>query len=96
MEGSCYIQGFWVENSHGKIEWQNEVDLTDVNLNEAISIDLGSVEIYPQGTFKPKIGYKLNQRAKVTLNNIKPKYNKDQKKLINELGEKGEESISKI
>jgi len=80
----AHIKGFTIEHDvHGKIEWENEVDVRGLNLDEIIKFEPRSVEVYSQSHTKPERGTQLNQPAIITLNNIWPgkRSTKDQRKL---------------
>jgi len=68
----AHLKGLSIEHEHGKIEWENEVDVRGLNLDEIIKFEPRSVEVYSQDHPKPKRGTQLNQPAIITLFNVWP------------------------
>jgi hypothetical protein len=66
------VSNFTITNEHGSIEFLGETDLTDVDLEDIITIEEGGVEVYDETRHRPypKRGEKLNKPAKITLFNI--------------------------
>jgi nuclear pore complex protein Nup98-Nup96 len=64
------VRGFRVGRSgFGEITWLGETDVTNVNLDEVVSIEHGDVSIYSSET-KPPVGTKLNKHAVIVLTRV--------------------------
>lgn len=64
------VNNFIVECRYAKIEFDEEVDLVDVDLDKMVKIAQCRVEIYPADDYptnRPKPGEKINHAAFVTL-----------------------------
>lgn len=68
------LESFKIWNSYGQIKFSEPVDLTDVDLDEAVVIEHGFVDVYPPDRFdgetRPECGSKINRPAIVTLFNV--------------------------
>ena len=51
----------------GFIRWMEPVDVRGINLDDIISLAIGSVEVYPESSKKPPVGEGLNKPAMITL-----------------------------
>jgi len=60
------VEGFKIHNCFGKIKFKTKVDLTYLNLSEAVRIDKFEIELYP-GKEIPSPGQGLNKPAKITI-----------------------------
>lgn len=58
---------------HGKVEWLDPVDVTDLDLDILVKFEPKSLEIYPDESKKPAVGSQLNSSARVTLRHCWPK-----------------------
>ena len=67
------VENFTIQNEHGSVEFPGRSDLTGLNLDKIIQIRRDSVVIYPEGCVKPKPGFGLNRKAKITIFNRFPK-----------------------
>lgn len=65
------VDNFSIYNEHGRIDFEEPVDLEEVDLDEIV-IEKGSVSVYSNSIFKPLIGEKLNKKATVYLYNLYP------------------------
>ena len=65
------VENFSIYNKYGRIDFEEPVDLEEVDLDEII-IEKGSVSVYSKSIFKPLIGEKLNKKATVYLYNLYP------------------------
>lgn len=65
------IEDFTIYNDEGKIHFPGETDLTYVNLDEIVEITAKFIEVYPDETKKPSVGFKLNRSAILTFNSCK-------------------------
>lgn len=67
------IENFTIANEHGKIEFEGETDVSNINLDEAVHIFPNFVDVYPEHIYtkdlKPTEGTKLNKPACISLNN---------------------------
>jgi len=69
------VDGFIIENEHGRIEFLEPVDLTGVDLEDAVTIEPNAIEVYKDDDLskvKPLLGQKLNHPAKATLFRVPP------------------------
>lgn len=66
------MENFTIENEHGRITWEGETDLTQVDLAEVVTISHKAFEVYDDKMIlkKPQVGEKLNKEAVVTLFNF--------------------------
>ena len=64
------VENFTIYNEFAKVKFLDFTDIRRLNLDKIISLDKGSVEIYPSDTEKPPIGQGLNKKALVTLYKI--------------------------
>lgn len=66
------IENFSISNQHGKIEFEDIIDLTGVNLDQIVNILPGRVELYKNNnvSFLPQPGKGLNKKAVIHLYNI--------------------------
>ncbi len=62
------VENFCIFNDHGKIEFNEEVDLTYMNLDDIVKIEPCIVEVYP-GSAHDR-GTKINKKATVYLYNL--------------------------
>ena len=73
------VENFKIWNEHGSVEFIDNVDLTDVDLADVVTIVAKYAEVYNDDeqhkNTKPKVGQKLNNPAIIKLNNIKPRKN---------------------
>ena len=67
------VKGFTVGSDDGKVEFEGETDVEDLELDSIIIIEPRAVVIYPEGTVKPGINQKLNKSAVITLYRCIPK-----------------------
>lgn len=65
------IHGFTIENKHGRIQFLDPVDLRHCNLSEVVRIEPNLIEVYPEGTIKPKPTHGLNVKAHLFFYNLK-------------------------
>ena len=66
------VSNFSIYNSFGKIEYEEPVNLCYVNLDDIFTIEMGSVSVYGNKTFKPLNGEQFNKRATVYLYELFP------------------------
>ena len=66
------IDNFSISNKNGKIEFEETIDLTGVNLDQIVNILPGRVELYKNNniSFLPQPGKGLNKKAVIHLYNI--------------------------
>jgi hypothetical protein len=79
-----FIKNFTVKNQYGQVTWEENVDLTDVRIDEVVHISNCCAELYEDKKYMPPIGEKLNKDSKVTLFGVKISYNKKQKEHLKE------------
>lgn len=56
----------------GKIVWDDDCDLTGLDLDDIISMEQNSVSVYEGSVEKPEVGEGLNKPAVITLYNVRP------------------------
>ena len=64
------VKKFSVYNQFGKIEFLENVDLTELNIDKIISIDNKAISLYQD--YKPEEGNELNKPANIHLYNCYP------------------------
>ncbi|GMH92476.1 hypothetical protein TL16_g12360, partial [Triparma laevis f. inornata] len=81
------LKNFTIEKEGvGSIAWIGAVDITNVNLDEAVSIENKEVAVYDDaGDDKPDVGEKLNRPAIITLHNVWQKEGADENKFKDKL-----------
>ena len=62
-----------VRKGFGEIRWDEPVDVRNINLNDILEIEHGSVSVYTNSLDKPPVGSGLNKPATIILEGIKPK-----------------------
>lgn len=73
-QGRCVVKGFTIGRiKYGNIYFPDEIDLTDINLDDIVFIQYRSVTVYPDAESTPPVGEGLNRRAQVTLDLCFPK-----------------------
>ena len=68
------VPNFTVIDKHATLEFDDPVDLRNLDIDKVIKISHKMVEVYPEAEFgddKPKIGEKLNRSAFITFNDFK-------------------------
>ena len=65
------VENFKIWNEYGSVEYPDQTDLLDVNLDELVVIEDKQAEVYPESVEragkKPRVGLKLNKKAIITL-----------------------------
>ena len=86
------VRNFSISNEHGKIEWEDPIDLYTVlngkthdheSLSDIIEIRPGSITVYIDDGNKPNAGSGLNKPALLELYNLYPP--EIQEKLVNKM-----------
>lgn len=76
-------------NGFGQVHWPGNTDLTEVDLDECVQIVQFAAEVYPtkmeQAGRKPQVGFKLNKRAIITLNNMNKKQTESDEEYVQRL-----------
>ena len=72
---SC-VEDFILENEHGKIQFLDPVNLTNLDLQRTLAISKGQIEVYPDAFYqpnwnKPARGRELNVPARLTYKNVR-------------------------
>lgn len=73
----AHVSSFRLFNQHGKIEFEDEIDLTEVDLDEIVEIGYGYIKVYKKTIDYPNPGEGLNKPAIVHMYNMLP--NKEEK-----------------
>ena len=76
-----HVKNFQIKNKWGSIEFDDETDIMNVNIDEIINIAYEEVIVYPEDSSKPPIGQKLNKPDTIHLYKCFPK-NKDEKSKV--------------
>ncbi|EAR85114.2 nucleoporin, putative (macronuclear) [Tetrahymena thermophila SB210] len=67
------VHNFSVEGHYGKLEWQEPVDLTDLDIDKTIYIRDQQIQVYPEveyaSKYKPKVGEGINNKCMITYKN---------------------------
>lgn len=63
------LNNFSVYNENGKINFINPVDITYLNIDNIVKINLLKIEVY-SNEIPPKVGTKLNQKSQIEIYNI--------------------------
>ncbi|KAL4440760.1 hypothetical protein ABPG74_013741 [Tetrahymena malaccensis] len=67
------VHNFSVEGNFGKLEWQEPVDLTDLDIDKTIYIRDQQIQVYPEveyaSKYKPKVGEGINNKCMITYKN---------------------------
>ena len=83
------IKNFTVFNKFGKVEYLEEVDVRNIDIDKIIQISKRKVEVYSKSTFEeheiPKRGEGLNKKAKITINFLRPKKEESVKRYVDKL-----------
>lgn len=88
------VPDFRIYNDEGMIEFEEEVDLTFVNLDEIVEIGR-EIEIYPREEGKPREGQKINKPAVLTFHNCPAlKKHKNLKKIEMKLIDLAEKQVA--
>ena len=68
------VEIFSIYNEHGRIDFEGLTNLTNLNLDQIVSIGEKSITVYQNGDldFKPAIGQGLNKPAVLRLYNCFP------------------------
>ena len=87
------IESFSISNKNGKIEFEETIDLTGVNLDQIVNILPGRVELYKNNniSFLPQPGKGLNKKAVIHLYNISDNDDVDSELSLQYLQEKTKE-----
>lgn len=73
QDGKCYVQGFTVGRvGYGNVCFIDEMDVSNLNLDEIVHIRHMEITLYPDDSKKPPVGHGLNRRAQITLDNVYP------------------------
>lgn len=85
-DGRCIISGLTIGKAgFGNVYFPNEVDITDMNLDEIVYFQHRILSVYPDESTKPPLGQGLNQEAQITLDHVYPK-NTEGEEIINPQG----------
>lgn len=70
-----HVKNFTISNEFGEVQFEGEVDVTDVDLGDVVNIAHMEVEVYDQERHKsiyPPVGEKLNRPAIITYYKVSP------------------------
>ncbi len=71
------VKGFTVGNNDGKVEFEGDTDVEDLELDSIVQIEPRAVVVYPETSEKPPVHSKLNKPATITLYRCTPKSTSD-------------------
>lgn len=76
--GRCIVRGLTIGRvGYGNIYFPDEIDITDMNLDEIVHFEFRAVTVYPDDNKRPPVGQGLNRPAQVTLDNVFPRDDHD-------------------
>eukprot|EP01130_Rhizamoeba_saxonica_P003273 TRINITY_DN1399_c0_g1_i11.p1 TRINITY_DN1399_c0_g1~~TRINITY_DN1399_c0_g1_i11.p1 ORF type:complete len:1043 (+),score=259.01 TRINITY_DN1399_c0_g1_i11:1942-5070(+) len=82
--------------SYGKVKFLDPVNIVGINFDNIVIFEDGQLEIYPDNTEKPGVGYGINTRAQISLYNCKPRKRKrDKNKSREQILDQFENSLRK-
>lgn len=76
------VENLTIKNEFAEICFVDTTDIRGIDLDKCINLQKGMVEIYPEGTAKPRKGHGLNRDAVVTLYQVGLKAKKDLQSFI--------------
>ncbi|KAF2366698.1 Peptidase S59 nucleoporin [Trinorchestia longiramus] len=72
-DGRCIVENFSVgREGYGNVCFTSDTDVMGLDLDSIVFIVRKEIEVYPDGTNKPKVGEELNKPAVITLDAVWP------------------------